>query len=63
MVYEETVMTIKEYCKSIKNCKWCSLKGFCKGTDKDKFRPENYTYSENQWVTHVLILLAEILKE
>lgn len=56
-------MTIKEYCKSIKNCKWCSLKGFCKGTDKDKFRPENYTYSEDQWVTHVLILLAEILKE
>ncbi len=56
-------MTIKEYCKSNKNCNGCMLNGLCKGTDRDKFRPENYTYSEDQWVTHCLIMLAEIIKQ
>lgn len=62
MVYEETIMTIKEYCKNVKNCKGCLLEGLCKGTDRDKFRPENYTYSEDMWVTHRFLILADILK-
>ena len=56
-------MTIKEFCKSLKDCNECMLNGLCKGTDKDKFRPENYTYSEDQWVTSQLILLAYLLKQ
>ena len=56
-------MTIKEYCESLKDCNGCILNGLCKGTDRDKFRPENYTYSEDQWITHCLIMLAEIIKE
>ena len=61
MVYEETMITIKEFCEANKDCNGCLLNGLCKGTDKDKFRPENYTYSEDQWVTHQLILLVKIL--
>ena len=56
-------MTIKEYCKSNENCNGCMLNDLCKGTDRDKFRPENYTYSADQWVTHQLIMLAEIIKQ
>ena len=56
-------MTIKEYCRDFKDCNSCLLNGLCKGTDKDKFRPENYSYSEDIWVTHQLLQLLEIIKE
>lgn len=56
-------MTLKEYCKNIKKCKDCLLEGLCKGTDRTKFRPEDYSYSEDVWVTHELLMLSKMLSE
>ncbi len=56
-------MTIKEYCKSNENCNGCLLNGLCKGTDREKYKPKDYSYSEDMWVTCHLIMLMNILKQ
>ena len=56
-------MTIKEYCENTKYCNGCLLNGLCKGTDREKYKPKDYTYSEDVWVTSRLILLTKIFNE
>ena len=56
-------MTIREYCESLKDCNGCMLNGLCKGTDREKYKPKDYSYSEDMWATYQLNLLAEILKQ
>ncbi len=56
-------MTIKEYCENTKICNGCLLNGLCKGTDREKYKPKDYSYSEDIWVTSRIILLTKIFSE
>ena len=49
--------------KENEKCKDCLLNGLCKGTDREKYKPKDYTYSEDVWVTSRLILLTKIFNE
>lgn len=56
-------MTIKEYCETNVDCNLCLLNGLCKGTDREKYKPKDYTYSGDVWTTHQLLKLLKILSE
>lgn len=56
-------MTIKEYCETNEKCKDCLLNGLCKGTDREKYKPKDYSYSDDVWTTHELLMLLKILSE